>query len=163
MVTVIAFIIPGLDHEPAHWPPFSEGPWKATSLVDFWTHKWHQTFRHSFIEVAGRPMRRFFGPVGGVMGVFILSGMLHDWCIWGMGKGTEFKELGGFFVLSGAGVILEKTWERATGVKVKGLAGWLWNVSPTQYQCRVGVDRTARSIHGEVNSPDSRVSVSVAR
>ena len=129
LAILVAFAVPGLNSEPSDWPPFSEGPWKATSLTDFWARKWHQSFRRPFIEVGGRPMRRLFGPIGGLMGVFILSGMLHDWSIWAMGKGTDFKGLGGFFILSGVGVLLEKAWERQTGVKVAGWAGWIWTMT----------------------------------
>lgn len=129
LVTLLAFAIPGVNHDPAYWPPFSEGPWKATSLVDFWGKKWHQSFRQPFIQIAGRPMRRVFGRIGGLLGIFIISGMLHDWCIWGMGRGTDFPQLGGFFVLNGVGVILEKTWERITATKVSGRSGWLWTMT----------------------------------
>jgi len=129
MATVLVFIIPGLNQDPSNWPPFSEGPWKATSLADFWGRKWHQTFRRVFIAVGGKPMHKVFGRAGSVFGIFLLSGILHDWCIWPMGRGTNFLELGGFFVLSGVGLLIEKTWERMTGAKVKGVAGWFWTLT----------------------------------
>ena len=124
--TFLVFLFTGPLQDPRQWPPFSEGPWRATSLADFWARRWHQAFRRPFVKVGGYPLRLVFGKLGLVLGVFILSGVLHDWGIWGMGRGTDFSRLGGFFVLNGVGVVLELLWERLSGRKVGGWAGWAW-------------------------------------
>ena len=126
--TLLAFLLSGLREDPAAWPPISEAPWRATSIADFWARRWHQTFRRPFIVIGGYPARKVFGKLGGVLGVFALSGVLHDWSIWGMGRGTDFSRLGGFFVLNGVGVILEQVWLRLTGKKVGGWTGWTWTM-----------------------------------
>ncbi len=128
LATLIAFALPGLYQQPSDWPPLSQAPWLSTSLAEFWSKRWHQSFRRSFVQLGGKPLRFLFGRIGGIIGVFLLSGILHDWCIWGMGRGTDFPEIGGFFLLNGVGVILEQVWEQATRRKVEGWLGWLWTM-----------------------------------
>ena len=125
--TLVAFAISRQD--PAAWPPVSRAPWAATSLSDFWGRRWHQVFRHIFVQFGYKPARAVFGPLGGVLGAFLLSGIMHDICIWPMARGTDFGKIGGFFVLSGVGVVVEQAYERVTSRKVQGFAGWLWAMS----------------------------------
>lgn len=63
------------------------------------------------------------------MGAFFWSGLLHDWGMWGMGHGTEFSHVGGFFLMMGVGCIMEALFKMATGVKVDGWVGWVWTMS----------------------------------
>lgn len=125
--TLAALCTPGLRQQPSDWPTYSRDPWRATSIADFWGHRWHQTLRRSF-TVLTRPLRKVLGRPGAVAGAFFLSGVLHDWCMWGMGKGTNFTQTGGFFMAMALGVVLEELWERFTGRRVDGLAGWLWTM-----------------------------------
>ncbi|GJE93114.1 membrane bound O-acyl transferase family-domain-containing protein [Phanerochaete sordida] len=114
--------------DPRAWPPLSDAPWAATSLRDFWGRRWHQLFRRLFVQIGARPAQAVFGRAGGVLGGFALSAVLHDVCIWGMGRGTAFPQIGGFFLLNGVAVIAEQAFERATGRKVRGYAGWVWTM-----------------------------------
>lgn len=126
--TVIALCIPGLGQQPSDWPAYSQAPWRATSVADFWGNRWHQTLRRSF-TVLTTPLRKIFGRPGTVFGAFLISGVLHDWCMWGMGKGTNFRQTGGFFMAMALGVVLEQTWDRLTGMQVGGWVGWLWTMA----------------------------------
>ncbi|CAE6405599.1 unnamed protein product [Rhizoctonia solani] len=45
--------------------------------------------------------------VGGVMGVFLMSGLLHDFGMWGMGQGMDFRCVTGYFLIQGIGLIIE--------------------------------------------------------
>ena len=125
--TLVALCIPGLGQQPPDWPAYSQAPWRATSIADFWGRRWHQTLRRSF-TVLTRPLRRVLGRPGTVAGAFFLSGVLHDWCMWGMGKGTNFTQTGGFFMAMALGVVLEELWGRATGCEVGGFGGWVWTM-----------------------------------
>ena len=127
IAALVAFAISRQD--PAAWPPVCRAPWAATSLSDFWGRRWHQVFRHIFVQFGYRPARTVFGPLGGVLGVFLLSGTMHDICIWSLARGTDFGKIGGFFVLHGVGVVVEQAYERVTRRKVQGFAGWLWAMS----------------------------------
>jgi hypothetical protein len=63
------------------------------------------------------------------MGAFLWSAVLHDWGLWGTGRGTDFWGVGGFFLMMGVGCIVETLFKKTTGLKVDGWAGWLWTMS----------------------------------
>ncbi|KXN88492.1 putative long-chain-alcohol O-fatty-acyltransferase 8 [Leucoagaricus sp. SymC.cos] len=117
------------NQHPLQWPPMFDAPWMATSLTEFWARRWHQLFRDIFISVGGKPLSMLIGRIGNVMGTFIASGFLHDFGLWGMGRGTEFPTVGGYFLIQGVGVILEHTWKHFTGSRVGGVLGRIWTLS----------------------------------
>jgi hypothetical protein len=49
--------------------------------------------------------------MGAVLGVFLVSGLLHDLSMWCMGQGLELSRVTAYFVLQGVIVILEKTFD----------------------------------------------------
>jgi len=62
------------------------------------------------------------------MGSFLASGILHDWGLWGMGRGADFWNVGGFFLVNGVGVVLEGLFRKAAGSRVGGPVGWVWTM-----------------------------------
>jgi hypothetical protein len=64
--------------------------------------------------------------MGTVMGAFLVSGLLHVAGLWGMGRGTEFWSVAGYFLMMGVGIILERLWWQVTGRKVGGTKGNVW-------------------------------------
>jgi hypothetical protein len=111
------------------WPPLFDGPLDATSVRDFWSRRWHALFRRNFWAARAKPRAAVGGylgglvdsavapkkstrilgmRIGGVMGVFLMSGLMHDWGLWGTGQGTDFRGVTGFFLLQGVGVIAEE-------------------------------------------------------
>jgi hypothetical protein len=77
-------------------------------------------------NLGARPLSLLVGRVGGVIGAFSVSGLLHDLGLWGMGKGLELQSVGGFFVMMGVGVVLEGMWKKSSGKMVGGWFGRLW-------------------------------------
>jgi hypothetical protein len=108
------------------WPPLFQAPWMATSLADFWGLRWHQVFKRSFVVCGAKPAAQFFGRAGGVIGAFFVSGIMHDFGVWGSGMGTELSSVTLFFVMMGVGCVLEGIWKEKTGLKVRGPLGWFW-------------------------------------
>lgn len=54
---------------------------------------------------------------------------MHDWGLYGLGKGTEFSTVGMFFIMMGVGIVLEGVWEEGFGMgKVRGWKGWVWTM-----------------------------------
>lgn len=153
ILTIIC--IPILQQRPTQWPPLFDSPWLSTSLTDCWGRRWHQIFRGSFIGIGARPFSFLIGRVGGVMGAFFWSAILHDFGMWGMGRGTEFWSVGGFFLLMGVGCVLEASFKKVTGLKVGGWLGWLWTVIWMAVWGNLMVDAWARrGLFGSKFMPD---------
>ncbi|THV02797.1 hypothetical protein K435DRAFT_652611, partial [Dendrothele bispora CBS 962.96] len=122
--TLIAVLL--LRQSPRDWPPFFHKPWQATSLTEFWGKRWHQFFREIFVGLGGQPFSLVFGRVGGVMGSFLVSGILHYLGLWGMGKGSSIFGMIGFFLMMGVGVTLEGLFKKVTGMRTEGWLGRIW-------------------------------------
>jgi len=114
---------------PSQWPPLFDSPWLSTSLTSFWGRRWHQLFRKYFLTVGSKPLGRYLGRAGIVMGAFVVSGVLHDVGLRGMGRGADTLPVAGFFFMHGIGVVMEHAWKQATGRRVGGIIGWLWTFS----------------------------------
>ena len=110
----------------SHWPPIFRDPWFSPSLSELWAERWHQFFRHNFISLGGKPMTMLMGRAGGILGIFFVSGLLHYIGLWGMGNGSDFPRMVGFFMMMGVGIIMEHTWKAFTGQKVRGFLGCVW-------------------------------------
>jgi hypothetical protein len=126
------------------WPLPSNRPWMSTSITDFWRFRWHQFFRHVFVVFGARPGGRLLGLPGALLGAFGLSAVIHDLGMWGLGRGTEFRTVGSFFVLMGVGVALEQAFEGMTGRRVRGLWGWVWTMVWTIGWATLMIDAWAR-------------------
>ncbi|KAB5588136.1 hypothetical protein CTheo_8423 [Ceratobasidium theobromae] len=106
----ITFLLAPFYENPAQsWPLLFSNPLDATSVYDFWTHRWHSTLRHGFLSTGGKLGWMVGGKVGAVLGAFLTSGLLHDSVAWCMGQGTDFSRITVYFVLQGIIVILEKS------------------------------------------------------
>ncbi|KAF8260329.1 hypothetical protein EI94DRAFT_1748955 [Lactarius quietus] len=97
------------------------------SITDFWSFRWHQFFRHTFVTFGAHPGGAILGRPGALFGAFGVSAMLHYIGLWGLGRGTEFSS-SSFFLLMGVGAALEHVWWLATGKRVCGLWGWAWTM-----------------------------------
>jgi hypothetical protein len=126
LTTLIGILL--FQQYPTQWPPIFREPWRSASLSELWAKRWHQVFRQSFISIGGIPFSLLLGRTGGVMGVFLVSGLIHDFGLWGMGKGTEFTSITGFFLMMGVGMIMESIWKNITGQRVGGWFGWTWTM-----------------------------------
>jgi Membrane bound O-acyl transferase family len=111
------------------WPRIANRPWMSTSVTEFWGKRWHQFFRHLFVVYGSKPGGRIAGWYGSIMGAYLISAIMHVLGLWGLGRGTEFKNTGGFFIMLGLASILERQWKLWTGKAVSGLPGTLWAVA----------------------------------
>jgi hypothetical protein len=127
---------------PNQWPPSFDSPWRATSLRDFWSRRWHQWYRQAFIFLGGRPFSLLFGRVGGVMGVFLASGLFHHVAMLSLDTASEAWRMLLPFGMMGVGVVLEHV---IVGKDVGGWKGWVWTMSWTVLWGNVLVDGWARA------------------
>jgi predicted DCC family thiol-disulfide oxidoreductase YuxK len=103
--------------------PLMRAPLLATSLTDFWGHRWNTAFNTLVHNLAFRPLVRRIGAGWATLSVFLISGAVHDLVIslparGGYGLPTAY------FVLQGVAVLFERSRTgRALGLG-RSLRGW---------------------------------------
>jgi alginate O-acetyltransferase complex protein AlgI len=105
--------------------PLMQSPATATSLADFWSARWNTAFNKLIHDLAFRPLARRAGIKWATLSVFAISGIIHELSI-------SFPARGGYglpltyFLLQGAGVLVERSQiGRSLGLG-RGLRGWLF-------------------------------------
>ncbi|KAG2071479.1 hypothetical protein BDR04DRAFT_1231095 [Suillus decipiens] len=110
---------------PDQWPPSFDSPWRATSLREFWSRRWHQRFRRLFIFLGGYPLSLLFGRAGGVMGAFLASGFMHHIALVAVDPSSEMWRSLLPFGMMGVGMLIERA---VAGNKTGGWIGWIWTM-----------------------------------
>jgi predicted DCC family thiol-disulfide oxidoreductase YuxK len=88
--------------------PVMRAPLLARSLADFWGARWNTAFNVLVHNLAFRPLARRAGVAWATLGVFLISGVIHDLVISLPARGG-FGLPTGYFVLQGAGVLIERS------------------------------------------------------
>jgi hypothetical protein len=107
--------------------PLMNSPLRATSLADFWGARWNTAFSKLVHDAAFRPLARRAGVAGATMGVFALSGIIHELSI-------SFPARGGYglpfayFIVQGVGVLVERSKAGSALGLGRGFRGWLFVV-----------------------------------
>jgi hypothetical protein len=115
-----------------HVSPLFNQPLLSHSLHDFWSHRWNIAFVEMDTLLFFKPFRKWWGLSGALIGVFIVSGFLHELAISypvGAGWGGPMA----YFILHG----LLVAWERK-GLKIekqwplwgRRLWVWFWVLAP---------------------------------
>ncbi|KAG8992604.1 hypothetical protein FRB94_008350 [Tulasnella sp. JGI-2019a] len=119
------FCVGLLGQSPKRWPPLFGNYWTSTSFGDYWSTKWHQVLRQSFLVLGGYPLGAVFGTLGMVIGTFYASGLLHSWAFYGSGGKPEDAMVWSF-TAQALGLICERTYYKVTGKRVNG---WFGNIA----------------------------------
>ena len=110
--------------------PLMQFPLAATSLSDFWGKRWNAAFNELAFRFAYRPLRRRTNSIAATLGVFGLSGLIHELVIslpahGGYGLPTAY------FLIQGLGMLLERSpFGRCIGLG-QGLLGRLFALAVT--------------------------------
>lgn len=79
--------------------------------------------------MGGYPVSFIFGRAGLVIGVFLASGVYHQSGLGSLDDTSEpWRMLVGFGMMA-PGMFAEQAFKQLTGMKVRGLAGWVWTMS----------------------------------
>lgn len=102
-----------------------QGPFRATSLTEFWGKRWNLGFRELAHELIFRRVSRKLGAGNAGFLVFVVSGLVHDLVISlppraGYGLPTLY------FLLQGAGVRIERSRLGTRLGLARGARGWVF-------------------------------------
>ncbi|KAG2058210.1 hypothetical protein BDR06DRAFT_950635 [Suillus hirtellus] len=147
IIVVICVLI--LRQHPDQCPPLIDSPWRATSLREFWSRRWHQWFRRIFIFLGGNPLYLLFGRNGGIIGTFLASGFIHHLQLLPIDPSSEMWRMVLPFGMMGAGMVIERA---VAGNKTGGWMGWTWTMCWVLLWGNVMVDGWARA--GLLGSPN---------
>ncbi|KAG2085290.1 uncharacterized protein F5147DRAFT_782105 [Suillus discolor] len=140
-ITVVICVLIFRQH-PDQCPPLIDSPWRATSLREFWSRRWHQGFRRIFIFLGGKPLSLLFGRIGGVIGTFLASGFIHHFALLPIDPSSEMWRMVLPFGMMGIGMVIERA---VSGNKTRGWMGWVWTMCWVLLWGNVMVDGWARA------------------
>jgi alginate O-acetyltransferase complex protein AlgI len=107
--------------------PLMDFPPLAESLSEYWGRRWNTAFRDLAHRFVFRPVLRVLGPTGALLGVFMVSGVVHELVITvpaGGGYGGPLL----FFLIQAIGALFERTaTARQLGLG-HGVRGWLFTM-----------------------------------
>jgi hypothetical protein len=105
--------------------PLMQSPATATSLAMFWGIHWNTAFNKLVHDLAFRPLARRAGTAWATLGVFAISGIIHELAISFPARGGYGFPFG-YFILQGLGVLLERSRFGQTCSLGRGFRGWLF-------------------------------------
>ncbi|KAG0142806.1 hypothetical protein CROQUDRAFT_662063 [Cronartium quercuum f. sp. fusiforme G11] len=115
------------------YPPLFNEPWKADSLLKFWSQAWHAIFRQHILFCGSTPLSWLFRPFGkdvtriaGLMGAMTFSGLFHEFVLATASKLDPNFSTTWVFAGSGIGMVAEIAFKKITGRQVGGLLGKVW-------------------------------------
>ncbi|HMC10473.1 MAG TPA: MBOAT family protein [Pirellulaceae bacterium] len=102
-------------------------PVYATSLADFWSHRWNLAFRDLMHKFVFQPLVQNIGVAWATMAVFLVSGLIHDAVIslaarGGWGLPTLY------FLIQGLAVLVQRSRAGKRLGLGRGILGWLFAV-----------------------------------
>jgi len=110
------------------------GPiYRAPSLSSFWTDTWHNAYTSPIRTLGYRPMRKLFGPAGGVVGGFAVMAVFHVWALAPYVSAEGLVRVAVFFMVNAVGCIVDYwIWGTRDGW-VRGLVSWGFEIFWAQW------------------------------
>ena len=108
--------------------PIMRAPLRAKSLSEFWSVRWNRGFNQLVHEFALMPLHSALGIQWTVLGIFLISGVIHDFVIsLPAGGGYGLPTL--YFLIQGLGVLAQRSRRgKALGLN-SGFRGRLFTVA----------------------------------
>jgi alginate O-acetyltransferase complex protein AlgI len=103
-------------------------PLAATSLNDFWGHRWNTAFSELARKFVLRPLARRWGVETAALGVFLVSGLVHELVITVPARGGYGMPTA-YFAIQGVAARLQRS---AVGRRIRagrGACGWLFTAA----------------------------------
>jgi len=88
--------------------PIMQSPHRAESLSEFWGARWNLGFRRLTHDLVFAPLRKHVGMTGGMLGAFLVSGLIHDLVI-SLPAGAGYGLPTSYFLVQGLAVMTERS------------------------------------------------------
>jgi predicted DCC family thiol-disulfide oxidoreductase YuxK len=105
--------------------PIMNAPLRASSLSDFWSARWNRGFNQLVHDFVLKPLHRIFGLRATTLAVFTISGLIHDLVI-SVPAAAGYGRPTAYFLIQGAGVLLERSKVGKNLGLNSGLTGWCY-------------------------------------
>ena len=107
--------------------PIMRAPILAVSMGEFWGKRWNAAFHRLAHEYAFQPLRRVVGSRRATLGVFLLSGLVHEAVI-SLPAGGGYGLPTAYFAVQGCALLFERSTAGQWLGLGRGLRGWFFTV-----------------------------------
>ena len=112
--------------------PLFRFPFRASSLEDFWSHRWNLAFVEMDRILFLKPFSKWLGIRGAILCIFVISGFLHEMAIsYSTGRGWGLPFL--YFIVQGIALLIEKDFleiENHWPKYASRIWTWCWVILP---------------------------------
>src|SRR5579862_591120 len=113
------------------------GPlYRAPNLSLFWTETWHNAYTSPTRTLGYKPVRKIFGPIGGVMGGFALMATFHVWAFAPYLRPKGLFRVGLFFMANGLGSVADYGVWKTNSTPLRVVVNWIFELFWAQYTVR---------------------------
>ena len=105
--------------------PIMSRPLYSESLAELWGKRWNLGFRTLSHTLVFRPLQKRFGAVAGILGAFLVSGLIHDLVI-SVPAAAGYGLPTAYFLLQGCGVLAERSDSGKWLGMGRGTRGRMW-------------------------------------
>lgn len=109
--------------------PIMDAPLLAKSVNEFWSRRWNTAFPQLAGPLWFEPMKKWFSPATAIMGVFLISGLLHELVI-SLPAGAGYGMPTAYFAVQGVGILLERKAARWASAPYRRMWAWLVVAGP---------------------------------
>ena len=107
--------------------PIMNSPLLATSVNDFWTHRWNLAFRDYASKFLFVPLARSLSPTVAVIVGYLFSGIIHELAI-SVPAGGGYGLPTAYFLIQAVGILTERRLRRSGIDLTTGFRGRIWAV-----------------------------------
>lgn len=110
------------------------GPiYRSRNVSEFWTRTWHSAYTSPTRTLGYRPLRKLFGPIGGVLGGFGLMAIFHVWGLVPYVPREGLFRVFVFFMANGVACVLDYAVWKERNTWLRTVVSWIFETAMAQW------------------------------